>query len=331
MSGLLLAVDAGGTNTRAVALTRDGECRGAGRGASGNPTASGPVVALASIVGACRAALQGAGGTVGDVEGVVVAMAGAEGLLPPAEIAAGLGFRGPAGRVEKVGDLLGMYFSGAVEADGVALIAGTGSVAGRITGGALARVVGGSGWLLGDGGSGFWAGVRVARAVVADLDGTGEPTALTDGVLADLGLVRGGPVREGRSVVLHELTDALYALPPVALARFAPLAVAAAPTDHVAAELLRRAGDVLAHLLRTVRAGDGPLVAGGSFWARGILGSGAPASALLAEVLDGADLRPADDGLLGAAVLALRRETEVGPALHARARESLARVRLSGA
>lgn len=331
MRGLLLAVDAGGTNTRAVALTRDGVCRGAGRGGSGNPTASGPAVALASITGACRVALDAAGGSPDRVDGVVVAMAGAEGLLPAAELAAALGVPADDGRVRKVGDLLAMYFSGAVEPDGVALIAGTGSVAGRIADGALARVVGGSGWLLGDGGSGYWTGVRVARAVVADLDGTGEPTALTDVVLAEFGLTRGGPLREGRLVALHRLTDALYALPPVALARFAPAAVAAAPTDHVAAGLLSRAGDVLAHLLRTVHTDGGPLVAGGGFWRQGILASGTPRSVLLAEVLAGVDVRAADDGLLGAAVLALRRETEVGPDLHDRARDSLALVRVAGA
>ena len=301
MSGLLLAVDAGGTNTRAVAL--------------------------ASITGACRAALDAAGATADRVEGVVVAMAGAEGLLSAPELAAALGVHDGDGRVRKVGDLLAMYFSGAVEPDGAALIAGTGSVAGRITGGELGRVAGGSGWLLGDGGSGYWTGVRVARAVVADLDGTGEPTALTAAVLAEFGLVRGGPVREGRLVALHELTDALYALPPVALARYAPLAVASAATDPVAARLLERAGDVLAHLLRTVHDGGGPLVAGGSFWRRGILGAGVPASTALAEVLAGLDLRAADDGLLGAAVLALRRDTEVDAALHERVRGSLERVR----
>jgi N-acetylglucosamine kinase-like BadF-type ATPase len=58
-------------------------------------------------------------------------------------------------------DLLGVFHSGTAALDGYALIAGTGTVAARIRGGQLDRVVGGRGWLLGDAGGGFWIGHAV--------------------------------------------------------------------------------------------------------------------------------------------------------------------------
>ncbi|MHC5905222.1 hypothetical protein ACVNF4_15160, partial [Streptomyces sp. S6] len=50
--------------------------------------------------------------------------------------------------------------------DGLALIAGTGSVAARVRGRVLTATSGGDGWLLGDDGSGFWIGRRAVRAAL---------------------------------------------------------------------------------------------------------------------------------------------------------------------
>ena len=47
----------------------------------------------------------------------------------------------------------------------------------------MSSVRDGLGWLLGDDGSGFWIGHRVARAVAAELDGRGPSTSLTGRVL----------------------------------------------------------------------------------------------------------------------------------------------------
>ena len=92
------------------------------------------------------------------------------------------------GQVVLEHDLLGMFHSGTAALDGYALIAGTGTVAARIRGARLDRVVGGRGWLLGDAGGGFWIGHAVARAVVASLDGQGQGTKLTGLVLEALGI-----------------------------------------------------------------------------------------------------------------------------------------------
>jgi len=335
VSDHLLALDAGGTSTRAVVLDRRGTCRGTGHAGPGNPTSSGTATALASLGRAAADALARAGLTSDRVGGVVVAIAGAERGLPPAAFAEAVGFTGPLARLRRVGDLLAMYSSGTAEPAGAGLVCGTGSVAGRVADGELLRVVGGSGWLLGDAGSGYATGLQVVRAAVADLDGSGEPTALTAAVLAAEGVVPAAAARQGRPEHLHELLDLLYARPPLSLARSAPLAFAAAAgpaPDPVALRIVTEAGDALAALLRALRLDAGTtLVAGGSTWRRGVVAAGAPRSPALAEVLADLVVRPAEDGLLGAAVLGLRLDGDVGVAAHERVRTSLDRLRGAGA
>jgi len=335
VSDHLLALDAGGTSTRAVVLDRRGTCRGTGHAGPGNPTSSGTATALASLGRAAADALASAGLSAERVGGVVVAIAGAERGLPPSAFAAAVGYTGPLTRLRRVGDLLAMYSSGTAESAGAGLVCGTGSVAGRIADGELLRVVGGSGWLLGDAGSGYWAGLQVVRAAVADLDGSGEPTALTAAVLAAEGIAPGPSARQGRPEHLHELLDVVYARPPLNLARSASLAFVAAAgpaPDPVALRIVTGVGDALAALLRALRLEAGTtLVAGGSTWRRGVVESGAPRSPALTAALEGLAVRPAEDGLLGAAVLSLRLDGDVGVPAHERVRTSLDRLRGAGA
>ena len=334
MSGHLLALDAGGTSTRAVVLGADGTCRGSGRAGSGNPTSSGAATALESVTRASRDALAAAGVAAARIGGVVIAMAGAAGRLPLDRLSAAVGFTGPPERFRRVGDLLAMYSSGTPQARGAALISGTGSVAGRIADGELVRVVGGGGWLLGDAGSGYWAGQHVVRAVVAHLDGTGAPTALTGAVLAELGVPVAGQPRHGRPEHLQRLLDTLYEEPPLRLARFAPLAfaTAAGSRDPVAVGLVARLCDELAALVRALRLEAGAtLVAGGGTWRHGVLGSGLEPSPALSAALEGLDLRAAEDGLLGAAVLGLRLDGAVPAATYDRVRTTLELLRAPAA
>jgi glucosamine kinase len=191
-------------------------------------------------------------------------------------------------------DLLAIFCSGTWRDEGYALIAGTGTVAARVVGGRLDRVVGGRGWLLGDAGGGFWIGHRVARAVVADLDGQAEPTALTPLVLDAVG------ARD-----LADLVPLLYAQRPVQLAEFAPLPFAVSG-DPTAQGILAAASAALADLVAAVRVPDldGPVVGGGSVLVRGFL---AASPELRAELVPlPADLVTVGDGVVGAGVLALR-------------------------
>ena len=53
----LLAVDAGGTSSRAVILDRHGRCLGYGRAGGGNPISSGPTLAGVEVAAAARDAI----------------------------------------------------------------------------------------------------------------------------------------------------------------------------------------------------------------------------------------------------------------------------------
>lgn len=303
-----LAVDAGGTSSRAVVIDVEGRCRGYGRGASGNPTSAGVQAAAASVAAAAGQALAARRADATAVESMLLAHAGATGAAYRDAVAhrlAPLGFRGS---VATVGDLAALFASGTEQTDGVALIAGTGAIGGAVRGGAVVRLVDGTGWLLGDSGSGFWIGHRVARAVVDDLDG-GPPTRLTAALLTWFGLQDDdGALVDGRPRVLGRLIAALYEIRPAELSRLAPLAFQLATEDDVAQQIVRQAVAALAALLRRVRRAqaDGPLVFGGSVLVEGCLRLDARLAGPLLDAAAPSTPIPVADGLVGAAVLALR-------------------------
>ncbi|NHA67886.1 N-acetylglucosamine kinase [Phycicoccus flavus] len=329
---LVVGVDAGGSTTRAVVARLDGTCLGWARGPAGNPTSSGPERAHDAITTTAARALAGADADLGRVRLLVVCLAGAQQLLTPATVAAHWGHPALAPRVAVAGDILAMFRSGGPEASGAAVVAGTGSVAARVERGALARTVGGTGWLLGDGGSGFAIGRAVVRAVLAALDGLGPETALTPLLLSGLGLDDEREVaHDARPVVVTRLMGRLYAEPPVGLARLAPTAFAASSAgDAVAAAILDDAERRLATLVDTVRTGpdDEPLVLGGSVLHQVLARSG---DGPLRAALAGATVRTAADGALGATAEALARlagtDGEVPADAHARLTATLAEVR----
>ncbi len=307
---MFLALDAGGTSTRAVALDEFGRIHGYGRAGGGNPTARGIDAASAAVALAARRALGGASAEV-----AVLAMAGEQTTAYADLVAARLAAVGVA-TVALDHDLLAVFCSGTHLTGGYALIAGTGTVSARVRDGLLDRVVGGRGWLLGDTGSGFWLGHRIARAVISTLDGQAPPTALTTPVLAAYGI-------ESAPNPLRALVSAVYARPPVDLAGLAPLAFTA-DDDAVARTIRLEAVDALIDLLDTVRSPGlrGPVVVGGSVVVHGVLGD--PDLATRLATASGADLIPVPDGVVGAAVLTLRRAgVEVDAALFTRVRDAI--------
>lgn len=299
-----IAVDAGGTSTRAVVVDQHGRCLGVGRAGGGNPTSRGAVEAGAATVAAIGRAF-GANGSPGEIALVLVAHAGERKDEFRAGIEGGLATLGVHAPIVFAGDLTALFTSGTAEPEGVALIAGTGAIAGVIRHGALARVVDGVGWLLGDAGSGFWIGHRVVRAVSASLDG-GPTTALTGALLEAVHLPDDRTLSAGRPAVQLRLLETLYALRPIELARFAPLAFTHRD-DPVARAILVDAVAALTDLLTRARQeqATGPLVFGGSVLTQGVL---ALEPDLIAPLLAASGARPVavPDGLLGAAVLVLR-------------------------
>lgn len=304
---MLLAMDAGGTSTRAVTVDESGQAFGYGRASSGNPTAVGISSAVAALVRAAEQALPDGGASPGAAL-AVIAMAGQQTGPFVDQVSLRLAELGVS-RVLLQPDLLGIFHSGTSERDGYALISGTGSVAARITDGRLDQVVGGRGWLLGDTGSGFWLGHQIARAVVSALDGEGPATALTQLVLDALGVEADLGAPEGRVHAVRQLVSVVYAQPPVGLAQLAPLAFVA-HEDRVARRLLIAASAALADLLAVVRVPtlSGPLIGGGSVLVHGLLA--APDDLRRELVLPAGELEvlPVPDGVVGATVLGLRSE-----------------------
>jgi glucosamine kinase len=125
---------------------------------------------------------------------------------------------------------------------GMALIAGTGSVAyGRDAAGREARA-GGWGWQLGDDGSGAWIVREAAREVMRRADAGEAAGALGTGLL-----------RAAGAADSVELTGSLHSLgEPRRWAALAAAVFAAAPGDAAAAELVERAGTALAELIAVV-------------------------------------------------------------------------------
>lgn len=304
---MFLAIDAGGTSTRAALVDTRGRCRGYGRSSSGNPTSVGVAGAVDAIERATERALAQRSGADADPGGLaVIAMAGEQTVPFVDQVSR---------RLDRLGfpsvllrpDLLGIFGSGTAQPDGYALIAGTGTVAARVSGGELERVVGGRGWLLGDAGGGYWIGHQIARAVVAEIDGLGPRTTMTRAVLDALGVPERRFEPGGRRRMLAQLVSLLYTERPTQLARFAPMAFAV-PQDPVAAAILGQAAAALSDLIAAVTVLDrpGPLVVGGSVMVHGLLA--APTAIRDQLVLPPGDAgpTPVPDGVVGAAVLALR-------------------------
>jgi N-acetylglucosamine kinase-like BadF-type ATPase len=318
----VVAVDAGGTRTRAVVLDAGDRCRGYAVTGSGNPTAVGAQVAAASVAESVATALELAEVPPARVGLVVLAMAGAGATSVTAEIRdrlAGIGLDAP---LVLESDLLATYFAGTHRPDGYAVIAGTGAGAIRVQDGRQVAMADGLGWLLGDEGSGFWIGHRVVRAVLAELDGRGPATTLTPLLLPRLGVPAPAGSDDREPVVA--LVRALYAGPPVRLADHAVLAFEAAG-DRVADGILDEAATALARTLGAVRSStvSGPVVLGG-----GVLGRGGPLADRLAVASGAAEVHVVADGALGACVLALRHAgRHVDAAVFGRLRDSLSRVR----
>jgi glucosamine kinase len=70
----LLAIDVGGSNSRAIVVDREGNCLGQGRNRGGNPGSNPPDQAAAAIIAAAQAAVTQAGGSL-DISVALLAMA----------------------------------------------------------------------------------------------------------------------------------------------------------------------------------------------------------------------------------------------------------------
>ncbi len=306
MQKALLAIDVGGSTTRAYLVTPDGRCLGYGRNRGGNPASNKPDFAAASIIAAVETAVAQAGGPF-DITIAQIALAGPQAHVAVARLEEAFRRLGLSGPIAFAGDLLAMFASVSLATEGYCVVCGTGAGAIRIRGSEIDRVVDLAGWLLGDLGSGYWLGREAAKAAAADMEGRGDATALTRLVLAELGIADETDDRfQGRPLALRQLIDAVYALRPIELARFAPLVVANRD-DPVAATLIARAE---AYLIEDFRTAFDPGVPGPVALGGGVIAHLRGVAVGIGDIVRAAghvpDIRPVVDGSVGAIVLAMR-------------------------
>lgn len=256
MNDLVVGMDAGGTKTRAFAVTRDGQI--VGRGAGGGANLLSSPDPQGSIAAALREALAGR-----TPDAVVLSCAGGEREADRAKGRAILAsLLGPNVAVEVTHDAKAALYAGNAAGCGVVLISGTGSIAyGRNDQGAEARC-GGWGYLIGDEGSAVWIGQEGLRAASYDHDGRGSPTLITRHLFEDLGVTD-----------FNGLLPVLYGKPhpsPAILAATRAVARAFAENDGIAVNVVQRGARSLADMAKTVAhrlalAGGPVYLAGGAF------------------------------------------------------------------
>ncbi|HTH71499.1 MAG TPA: BadF/BadG/BcrA/BcrD ATPase family protein [Candidatus Saccharimonadales bacterium] len=256
MNDLVVGMDAGGTKTRAFAVTRGGEI--VGRGAGGGANLLSSPDPHGSIAAALREALAG---RIPDA--VVLSCAGGEREADRAKGRAILAsLLGPNVAVDVTHDAKAALYAGNPAGCGVVLISGTGSIAyGRNDQGVEARC-GGWGYLVGDEGSAVWIGQEGLRAASYDHDGRGSPTAISRHLFLDLG-----------ATDFNDVLPLLYGKPhpsPAILAATRAVARAFADSDGIAVNIVQRGARALADMAATVARElsleSGPVyLAGGAF------------------------------------------------------------------
>lgn len=188
---LILGIDGGGTHTVALLARKRGhdwDILGRGEAGPSNIQAVGRTRTFQALDKAILLAFQAAEEERRPAAAACFGMAGAGRAEDQAVICRWAEGNRIAGRIEVSTDAALLLAAGTPTGWGVAVVAGTGSIAvGRTPAGELVRS-GGWGYLLGDEGSGYAVVMRALRAVTEAADGRREPTALTDLVLRNLHL-----------------------------------------------------------------------------------------------------------------------------------------------
>ncbi|MFC1411505.1 N-acetylglucosamine kinase [Streptacidiphilus sp. N1-12] len=308
----VLGIDAGGTATRALLVTLDGQVVAGGEAGPGNPIVGGRA-AVRSFADALEQALRGT--DPGTVRAGLIGIAGSGGLADPDVAAAytaawtGAGLRCP---LWTSGDAPIAFAAGTPEPSGVVVIVGTGAVAALVEAREVARIADGLGWLLGDEGSGFWLGLQAVRRVAR--------TCRATAVLPAEGLA-GAVARHAGVATADELVRWATGLPLGRIAALAPSVCAEARAgDPVAAAITAEA---VARLTATLDQLDAAAL-GTVVLAGGVLCQDTPVRDGLVAALQGRGVRVrfARDPARGAAWIAACRalgqvDTEAARRLHA--------------
>lgn len=356
---LVVGLDAGGTRTRAVlASASDGGPFGEGVAGPGNAlTVPVPQLTEHLVEALARAVPEPDRPRVVAVAGGFAGAVGEPGrvnaLTALTKALRRLGI--PARDIRICSDIEAAFAAApGAPADGLALVAGTGAAAMRITARHCEKTVGGDGWLLGDDGGGFWIGREAVRVALRMADRRGGDTALAALVGRQLGvpdavlpfegeaLAYGGVAsayggvasayegvasayggeggvgrpwrRSAREAYRRHVLPAVMAEPPVRLARFAPLVAEAARAGDALAQAIL--DEAAGHLADCVRA-LGPRSGESVVATGGLLGPEGPLTGPLDRHLSALGLVAhwVPDGSRGAAALARLAHTG-GPDTH---------------
>ncbi len=187
---LVLGVDGGGTKTQAWLANVDdqGLPRVIGRGVAGssNKVAVGFENAMNNLGAAMRQAFADAQLTPSPIASAAFALAGSGTEAVRQQV---LDFVKTNLQVESacvIHDGQAVLQAGTPDGWGIAMIAGTGTVAYGANPSGTTAVVGGWGYWFGDEGSAYWLGQSALRAISHAADGRANPTKLTNAVLSRL-------------------------------------------------------------------------------------------------------------------------------------------------
>ncbi len=181
---LYLAMDGGGTATRAGLYDGSRNLIREVTGRASNPVAYGIDTCLAVLTELARRAMDGG---EPPPQSVAVALAGAREAHQKLDIATRLADALGASRVLVTDDLRPILFANAGDMPAILAIAGTGSSV-LAQNGSEALLVGGRGAILGDDGSAYRVAVAALRACAHALDGLGPATELVEALPEAVGL-----------------------------------------------------------------------------------------------------------------------------------------------
>jgi N-acetylglucosamine kinase-like BadF-type ATPase len=253
---LVLGADGGGTKT-VVWLARwtpgapslaagQWEVLGRGQAGTGNPRAAGFEAVQVNLRAAIDAAFADAGLPKVTVDAACFGLAGAGRTVEQAAIADWALAGGVAKQVRVVGDLELVWAAVDFAAvDGIALVAGTGSVAWGCNASDEVARCGGWGYLLGDEGSGYALGLAALRGLVRAIDGRGPATSLFPAVQQSLEVSE--PADLIAKVYATEMTRQR-------IASLSPLVFAEESADPLARSIVEGAASDLAELVATLAA-----------------------------------------------------------------------------
>ncbi len=236
-AALLLGIDGGATSTVALlAEASTGRVLGRGHGGPSNIQAVGEQAGLQQLDAAVGSAFESAKLAYCPVAAAVLGLAGID--LDGEDV-----IRRWADRVELsaklsiANDATLLFAAGTPEGWGLAVIAGTGSIAFTLDQDGRTARAGGWGYLLGDEGSAFRMGKLGLRAACRTADGIGPPTALLPVLLEKLG-----------SNDPRDFIPAVYrgAWDKAAIAALAPVVLELAATDQTAREIVEEQARELA-------------------------------------------------------------------------------------